>query len=126
MAGGPRGDSWVLAPADVAGGGDIEWATVAGVPSGHPLLRGEGRAGGSPGVDVDRPRGLIVSTNVDPPRPGANMGGAADVFDDWRDLFDFRNSPVPYVVVGFLAMIGLVAFRVEARGGPANLRASLG
>ena len=121
------GRSWTLSPPDVAGAGDLEWATTAGVPSGHPLVQGlqSTQAGGS-GYDVDAPRGLIVTQDIDAPRPQGNMGGAADVFDDWRDLFDFKSSPAPYVLLALLAIIGIVAMRVEVRGGPANIRASLG
>jgi len=121
------GRGWTMAPADVAGAGDMVWATTAGVPPGHPLVQGlQSSQAGGPGWDVDAARGLVVTQDIDAPRPGANMGGAADVFDDWRDLFDFRNSPAPWVLLAVLAMIGLVAMRVEVRGGPANIRAALG
>lgn len=121
------GRAWTLAPADVPHAGDQEWASVAGIPPGHPLVAGpQSTAAGGPGIDVDAARGLTV-TQGGVSAPQADMGGAATAsFDDWRDLLDWRNSPAPYIAVATLAMIGLIAARVEIRGGPANVRASLG
>lgn len=119
-----------MAPADVPGAGDMEWASVAGVPPGNPLISGAARPGSGfgSGIDPDLSRSLIVTQDATGGvRPGQAQGaGLSDAFDDWRDLFDFKNSPVPYVVLGFLVMIGFMAARLEVRGGPANLKASLG
>lgn len=100
---------------DPSGAGDMEWATVAGMNSSHPMVGGPD----VPGLhtfDVDRGRSLIVT------QPGGGRGVTADahgaqLFDDWRDMFDFRNSPAPYIAILLLAFLGFMQFRVMTRVG---------
>lgn len=119
-----RGWGGAMAPSDVAGAGDYEWAGMTGMSPTHPLMGGGPRMSGIANpLDPDAGLGVIAATLPAGEAPGASD---VDVFDDWRDLFDFRNSPAPWVLLLALAAIGFVQFRVQARGGPAHVNASLG
>lgn len=115
----------VMAAADFPYGGDLDRQSLVGISPEHPLMGGQPRVSGGLGqFDVDRatsPAPMIATIPG-----GSRPQDTPAVFDDWRDLFDFKNSPAPYVCLLALAMIGLVQFRVVARGGPAKASASLG
>lgn len=101
----------VMAPADVHGAGLMEWAQVAGVPPQHPLVSG------GVNFDADRRWGRVVTT------PEAQSGPTSDVIatpeitpaelrslDSWRDLFNFKGSPVPWLLLLVLAVVFMVHF----------------
>lgn len=120
----------IMAPADVRGAGAMEWATISGLSPTNPLVGGPDWQG--PGFDVDRGHKRIVTT------PEGQLGPATDgimatpdgpalaLLDDWRDLFNFRGSPMPWLLLFALVFLGLMQFRVQARAGSARASAALG
>lgn len=125
MAGGVTWDpGGVAAPSDVRDAGAMEWATVSGIEPWDPIMGGgfAGAMGGTPGIDPDRRFGTIVTLPLGQGAPAPD----AEAFDDWRDLFDFRNSPAPWVLLGLLAAIGFVQLRVTGRAGPFSGAAGVG
>lgn len=116
----------VAAPADLDGAGVNEWSQVTGIDPGNPLVGGAAAGYTDLPYDVDSGRSRIATL----PRAEGGDGGAPahapEMFDDWRDLFDFQNSPVPYIFLFFAAAVGFIALRVDARGGPASASVRLG
>src|SRR3954453_11578598 len=116
----------VAAPA-TGGQGRMDWAAMAGVDASSPAVGGR-FVEGLYANDVDRGRSVIVST----PNAGAAASGAgagtdmAPVLDAWRDLLNFRGSPIPGVVLLPLAMLGFAQFAVSGRVGPARAAAVIG
>jgi hypothetical protein len=121
MAYGTGHDTGVMAPADVAGAGELEWYKHVGVPPTHPLVGGPDHPDLG-AFDVDRGRSRVVTT------PEGNVGPAPGVMviDGWRDLLNFKGSPAPWVLLGALAILGFMQFRVQARVGRAKASAALG
>lgn len=117
MATGLQGPGAVMAPADNPGAGDLEWAKVAGVPPTNPLVGGPGWTAGFGGIDVDRGRSRIVTQYADPMGAGPQMGPGMAVVDDWRDLFNWKGSPAPWLLLASLAILGLMQLRINARVG---------
>jgi hypothetical protein len=121
------GGGGIMAPADVRGAGEFEWATVAGVPPTSYLVGGPTFDG-----DVDRGRSRIVTTpdgQVGPATGGlaATPDGSTpgvELVDTWRDLFNFRGSPMPWLLVLALVMLGFMQFRLSARGRAGRARGS--
>src|SRR4051812_12932274 len=116
----------VAAPA-TGGQGRMDWASMAGVDASSPAVGGR-LVEGLYAHDVDPGRSGIVST----PNAGASASGAgagtdmAPVLDDWRDLLNFRGSPMPWLLLLTLAMLGFAQFAVSGRVGPARAAAGIG
>lgn len=120
--------SGALATPDVPHAGDLQWSTVSGIDAGHPVVTGN-RGGGLP-FDPDAGFGSrMVSL---PPAEAAaasghTVGGAtASVLDDWRDLFNFKGSPMPWLLLLSLAALGFVQLSLSGRAGPARAAAAIG
>lgn len=128
----------VIAAADVRGAGNMEWASLVGVPASHPLVASGG--GTMPGVDPDFPNRRIVTLPEGQSGSAATGGLAAvpdgeaqaaiSMIDDWRDLFNFSGSPMPWI---FLIALGIILFaqasiraRAGAFGREATASAALG
>jgi hypothetical protein len=107
--------------------GQIDWQLMSGADAASPVVGGR-YVEGLYGNDVDRGRSVIVST----PNAGASASGAAagqpgvHLLDDWRDLFNFGGSPMPWLLLLTLAMLGFAQFAVSARVGPARAAAGVG
>jgi hypothetical protein len=118
----------VMAPADVIGAGEAEWARTSGIAATHPLVGGP--SWGSDPFDPDRGRSRIVTTSdgAAGPATGGIMAPAGELaqLDDWRDLFNFRGSPMPWLLVLALVMVGFMELRVQARAGGARASAAIG
>lgn len=122
------GASWqpggVVAPADVMDAGAFEWGRLTGMEPYDPVMQGAPTVGGAAmqPYDVDRAHSRIATL---PPSQKADAGSTAEVFDDWRDAFDYR-SPAFWVLLLILAAIGLVQLRIAAGGrvGPAQAGAA--
>ncbi|HUR85654.1 MAG TPA: hypothetical protein VMY78_09935 [Solirubrobacteraceae bacterium] len=122
--------SGAVAPADI-GAGESQWATVSGMNPGHPLVGGP-HVSGLGAFDVDRSRSHIQTI------PGAEGGGAApwtgamagapgvELLDDWRDLFNFRGSPMPWLLLLALGALGVAQLSVSGRVGPVRAGGSVG
>lgn len=107
--------------------GRMDWTAMAGVDAASPMVGGR-FVEGLNSRDVDRGRSVIVST----PNAGASASGAGAgapgvaLMDDWRDLFNFSGSPMPWLLLLSLAMLGFAQFAVSARVGPAKAAAGVG
>lgn len=123
-----------LATPDVIGGGEADWARLAGMPPSHPMVGGSPVAGlGQYDVDRARSRTGVVSS-----LPASEGGGSpawtgsmagvpgAEIFDDWRDLFNFRGSPMPWLLLFALSALGLMQLAVSGRLGPVRANVSAG
>jgi hypothetical protein len=114
----------LMAPADVPYAGASEWERLTGVTAMSPLVGGPGLTGSGMPYNVDGARSRIVSNDaatVDPMH-----GPGVDVLDTWRDVFNFRGSPVPWLLIGILIIVGFMHLRVEARAGRARGNIALG
>lgn len=124
MATGQSSGGGVVAPADVRGAGEFEWAAVSGIQPTHPLVGGP-RVDGLSAFDVDRGGARIVTTPQGQMGPATGglvatpdaAGSTVAVMDDWRDLLNWRGSPMPWLLLMALLMLGFMQFRVEARAG---------
>lgn len=115
--------SGTVASPDVPAAGELSWSTMSGIETGHPLVTGQR---GGPAFDPDA--GFRIASLP----PGETVPGAAagapgvELLDDWRDLFNFKGSPMPWLLLLSLAALGFVQFSIAGRAGPAKAGASLG
>jgi hypothetical protein len=121
MATGLSESGGVMAPTDVVGAGDASWATVAGLPATDPMVGGPYVEGLGP-FDVERGRSRIVTTPEGQQGPAtgglmATPDGIGHTLDSWRDLFNWRGSPMPWLLIAALLVLGFMQLRVEARAG---------
>lgn len=100
--------SAVLAPTDLRGAGAMEWDRISGIPAEHPLVSG-GDPHGLP-YNVDSGKSRIVTTYSTPDI-------ASRQFDTWRDVVNWRDSPVFWVMLASILAFGLVQLSVSARLG---------
>lgn len=115
----------VIAAADVRGAGRTEWASLIGVPAGHPLVSSGG--GVMPGVDPDFPNRRIVTlpegqsgsaaTGGLAATPDAMGAGGMALIDDWRDLFNLSGSPMPWLLMIALGILLFAQMSIKARAG---------
>lgn len=125
MAYGVNQDPGGLAsPADVAGAGVGAWEQMTGVSAMSPLVGGPGMNGSALPYNVDGARSRIVSNDSATTDPV--MGPGASLLDDWRDVFNFKGSPVPWLLIGSLIIVGFMHLRVQARAGKARGNIALG
>jgi hypothetical protein len=116
----------VMAPPDVRGAGDLEWSVMSGAAPGHPLVGGGRQDYG--GIDPEFSRGDRIVTTPEG-QMGSGTGDMADapgveLLDDWRDLFNWKGSPMPWLLLFALLFLGFMQFRVDARASAGRARAS--
>lgn len=106
----------VMSGADVAGAGQDAWSRVAGVPPLSVLVGGPGHPDDpiSPAYNVSRLANRIVTQDA---TPGPLTGPGIELLDDWRDTLNFRGSPVPWLLLMTLGIVGLMQFRLMVRAG---------
>lgn len=107
--------------------GRMTWQEMAGMDAADPRVGGR-YVEGLHSLDADKGRSVVVSLpNATAPATGAGVGtpGVA-LLDDWRDLFNFGGSPMPWLLLLTLAMLGFAQFAVSARVGPARAAAGVG
>src|SRR4051812_33265107 len=109
--------SGVMATPDLASSGSDAWERVAGVPASSSIVGGPGHPDDANRMpyNVDRSRGRIVTTDTTGITPAG--GSAASVLDSWRDVFNWQGSPIPWLLLLSLVMLGLMQFRVQTRVG---------
>jgi hypothetical protein len=119
----------VASPADLPFAGAAEWSAMTGVSPMSPLVGGPGLAGGggqaSLPYNVDGARSRVVTNGTAGPVGAADAAGM-NLLDDWRDVFNFRGSPAPWLLLFILVMLGLMQLRVSARAGKAKGNIALG
>lgn len=106
----------VMSSADVQGAGVDAWTRTAGIPPTSALVGGPGDPTDAWHLpyNVDRGRGRIVTNDA----PTGPVGGpGVGLLDDWRDIINWRHSPVPWLLIFTLAVVGLMQFRVMVRAG---------
>lgn len=118
----------VIAPVDVRGAGNMEWASVVGIPPHHPLIS-EGDAMGEFNIAANHSR--IVTTPAGQAGPaGGGLIATPDAMpalnqlDDWRDLFNFKGSPAPWLLLIALGVLVFAHASVQARAGAFGKTAS--
>lgn len=127
MATGLTEFSGAMAPPDQRDAGELAWATVSGMQPTSPLVGGP-RVPGLGAQDVDAGRSRIV-TIPGAQEPATGAGATApgvELLDDWRDLFNFRGSPMPWLLLMGLAMLGFMQIAASARVGPVRASAGVG
>lgn len=119
--------SGAVATPDGVAAGDLQWSTTSGINAGHPVVTGQR---GGPAFDPDAGFGSRMVTL--PPAEAAAANGSvaggptAAVLDDWRDLFNFKGSPMPWLLLLSLAALGFVQLSLSGRAGPARAAAAIG
>jgi hypothetical protein len=123
---GASADGGVMAPADVRGAGEIEWERVGRVSPRSPIVGSQGGFG--PGVDPTYRRDRMVTL----PTPGGSAAGVMStphttaVMENWRDLLNVKGSPMPWLLIAALVVLGLLQLRVAGRAGPVRASGSVG
>lgn len=118
----PSYNGGVIDAADVRGGGDLEWGNLIGIHPDHPLIGG----GSSMPYSIVSENNRIVTTPAG--QSGAatagglaavpdGYGGALKHLDDWRDLFNFKGSPMPWLLLVTLGIVFFAHASVQARAG---------
>jgi hypothetical protein len=122
----------VIDQADVSGAGDTEWATLTGIGPDHPLIGG----GSAMPYNIGAENNRIVTTPAG--QSGAATGGglaatpdghaaaAVKHLDDWRDIFNFGGSPMPWLLLLALGVLFFAHASVQARAGAFGKKASVG
>lgn len=122
----------VISEADVRGAGDMEWSNLIGVRPDHPLVAGSGPGSYSGAIVSENSR--IVTTPAGQ-SGAASAGGLAATpdgyaaaglkhLDDWRDLFNLKGSPAPWILLVAIAVIFFAHASVQARAGAFGKSAS--
>lgn len=127
MATGASGKfSGAMAPADVPGAGSDQWGRYTGVPALSVLVGGPGHDGDIDNLPNNVGRTAYRMTTNDA-SPGPLAGPGLGHLDDWRDILNFKGSPVPWLLVMSLAVLGLMQFRLMVRaGGKKGVKAGVG
>lgn len=107
--------SGVMAPPDVFRAGASEWARVSGIDAADPLVGG----GQGFSYDVDSSKSRIVTGTMGP-------DPASRQFDDWRDIMNWRDSPIFWIMLASIVALGLIQLSLSAKVGPARASASIG
>jgi|SRR5690242_15944378 len=121
----------VISEADVRGAGEMEWANLVGIRPDHPLVGGSGPGSWAGPITGEYSR--IVTTPAG--QAGAATAGglmatpdgyAAGIkhLDDWRDLFNLKGSPAPWLLLVTLAIVFFAHASVQARAGAFGRSAS--
>jgi hypothetical protein len=120
-------------PADVRGAGDAEWANLTGIAPDHPLVGG----GSAMAYNISSENSRIVTTPAGQ-SGAASTGGLASSptnsfaaegikqLDDWRDLFNFKGSPMPWLLLIALGVLLFAHASVQARAGAFGKKAAVG
>jgi hypothetical protein len=114
----------VMSPADVHFAGVDAWQRMTGMSPMSPLVGGFGGGDGTLPYNVDG-ASRIVSTGAAGSMSGVG-GPGVHLLDDWRDIYNFRGSPAPWLLLLILVMLGFMQLRVAARAGAAKGNIALG
>lgn len=114
----------VMSPADVGYAGASQWEQMTGMTAISPLVGGPGFGDGTMPYNIDGARSRIVTTGAG--AMGPMQGPGVDLLDDWRDVFNFRGSPAPWLLLLMLVILGFMQLRVSARAGRAKGNIAIG
>lgn len=119
---GPSENGGVIAPTSVRGAGTAQWSDLTGIHPGHPLVSEAGGVETNPGYTagsriVTTPLGNAgPATDVIATPDGTGTGGL-HLLDDWRDVFNFKGSAVPWLLIIIVAAVFFAHASIEARAG---------
>jgi hypothetical protein len=105
--------------------GASQWEAMSGVSPMSPAVGGPGLDGSGSHLpyNVDGARSRIVSNDA---QVNIAPAAGAHLMDDWRDVFNWKGSPIPWLLLLTLVMVGFAQFRVQARAGKASGSLALG
>jgi hypothetical protein len=122
----------VIDAADVRGGGDMEWSSLIGIGPDHALVGG----GSAMPYMIASENSRIVTTPAGQrgagsggglvATPDANAQAAIKHLDDWRDLFNVKGSPMPWLLLLSLGIVFFAHASVQARAGAFGKKAAVG
>lgn len=106
----------VIDPVDVAGLGSMEWAQLVGVGVDHPLV-----GAGDRGYDINDRWSRVVTTPYGQAGPASDTmatpeGAATTALGHWRDVFNFRGSPLPWLLAILILILFLSHLKLRASG----------
>ncbi|HET7120300.1 MAG TPA: hypothetical protein VFI17_03490 [Solirubrobacterales bacterium] len=123
----------VLSEADVRGGGEMEWGNLIGIHPDHPLVAGSGPGSYSGAIVNENSRIVTTPAGLAGPAGGVIAtpeGVSLRHLDDWRDVFNFKGSPAPWLLLVILGVVFFAHASVRARAGAfgksASARAAFG
>lgn len=107
----------VIDAPDVRGAGSMEWGQMVGVSVDHPLVAASDR-----GSNLISDRWSRVVT-----RPLGQTGGPAgetiatpegkpNYIGDWRDVFNFKGSAIPWLLIFLIIIFYLSHLKLRASG----------
>lgn len=106
----------VIDPADVRGAGPMEWAQMVGIEPSHPLVGG----GSEMGDNINERWSRVITQPYGQAGPAgdtiATPEGKAPAMGHWRDLFNFRGSATPWLLLLLLAIVYLSHLKLSAGG----------
>jgi hypothetical protein len=106
MATGQGQGGGVFGVPDVSGLGAMTWGEMSGVHPDSPLVGGRGTPTG--GIDPDY-KYRRVATGAP---PAASTAGTP-MHNSHRELLNFSHSPMPWILIGLIAYLGLVHLHVS-------------
>lgn len=105
----------VIDPPDVRGAGPMEWGNMVGISPDHALV-----GSGERGFPIADRWSRVVT------RPYAQAGPAGDTIatpegvpsqiGNWRDVFNFKGSSVPWVLIFLIVIFYLSHLKLRASG----------
>lgn len=105
----------VIDPADVRGAGMMEWAQLVGVDVNSPLV-----AAGDRGEVISDRWSRVVTRPYGQAGPAADTiatpEGAPSHIGNWRDVFNFHGSALPYVLIALVVIFYLSHLKLRASG----------
>jgi hypothetical protein len=113
-------DSWVMASTPVAHAGDLELAMSGLSPNAHPLVGGA--TWGPDGTGMGPDTGLTWqggSADAGPPAGWPAGASTRAGLDDWRNALN-PHSPMFWLGLSLLVVVGLLHLQVNTRVGPAH------
>jgi hypothetical protein len=103
----PSEDGGVINPVDLRGKGPMEWAGMTGIAPDHPLVGG----GSEAGYNINERWSRVITQPYSQAGPAADTiagpEGKALGMGHWRDVFNFRGSAAPWLL---LILVGIVYF----------------
>ncbi len=121
----------VIDEADVRGGGDYEWASLIGVAPDHPLVGGTGPGSWSGTITDENRRIVTTPAGQSGAATGGGLAALPDGYrggvkhlDDWRDLLNFKGSPMPWLLIVALGVLFFAHASVQARAGAFGRKAT--
>lgn len=106
----------VIDPVDLRGAGPMEWAGMHGIAPDHPLVTG----GSEMGFNINERWSRVVTQPYSQAGPAsdtiATPEGGSTGLGDWRDVFNFHGSGVPWILVLLVGIVYFSHLKLSAKG----------